>query len=77
MPCEIQRDPIRALTKTSERLLPGFQACPSNQGQHSPLGGFVLPGTEGGEGGTERWPPGLGSAGTAEDLGGPGANSVP
>ena len=56
----IQRDPICALTKTSERLLPGFQACPSNQGQHRPPGGFVLPGTEGGEGGDREVAPGPG-----------------
>lgn len=64
----IQRDPIRALTKTSERLLPGFQACPSNQGQHRPPGGFVLPGTEGGEGGDREVAPG---PGLSRHCGGP------
>ena len=63
MSCGIQRDPIHALTKTLARPLPGFQACPSNQGQHRPQGGFVLLGTEGGEGGGGEVAPGPGLSG--------------
>ena len=77
MSCGIQRDPICALTKTLERPLPGFQACPSNQGQHRPPGGLCCWAQREGKEETERWPPALGSAGTAEDCRGPGANSPP
>lgn len=77
MSCGIQRDPIHALTKTLERPLPGFQACPSNQGQHRPPGGFVLLGTEGGEGGGGGVAPGPGLSGHRGGLQGSRCTLLP